>query len=411
MAGEQPAGEAAPSDGRLPGAATALLGSRPFGVYVHVPFCSTRCGYCDFNTYTAAELGTAPGASRDGWADAVLAEWRLARDVLGDARPPIDTVFVGGGTPTLLPAGELLRVIEVLDADPGLAPGAEVTVEANPETVTRASLAALRAGGVTRLSLGMQSAAPHVLGVLDRVHTPGRVAAAVADARSAGFDSVSLDLIYGTPGESLEDWSHTLDVALALDPEHVSAYALIVEQGTRLAARVGRGEIAAPDDDLMAAMYEAAERFLRAAGFEWYEISSWARATAHRCRHNSHYWRDTDWWGLGPGAHSHVGGVRWWNAKHPAAWAGRLEAGQSPAAAREVLDEPTRRLERTMLGLRTTEGAALADVAAAVGPQARVRLAELVEHGLVHPEPLAHGRVVLTLSGRLLADTVTRLLT
>ena len=411
MAGEQPDGEPVPSDGRLPTAALAPLGSRPFGVYVHVPFCVTRCGYCDFNTYTAAELGTAPGASRDGWADAVVAEWRLARDVLGDTCPPIDTVFVGGGTPTLLPAGDLLRVVEALAADPGLAPGVEVTVEANPETVTPASLAALRAGGVTRLSLGMQSASPHVLAVLDRIHTPGRVAQAVDDARGAGFDSLSLDLIYGTPGESLDDWSSTLDVALALDPEHLSAYALIVEQGTRLAARVARAEIAAPDDDLMAAMYEATESAVQAAGFAWYEISNWAREPRHRSRHNWHYWHDTDWWGLGPGAHSHVGGVRWWNVKHPAAWAERLAAGMSPAAAREVLDEPTRRVERIMLGLRTAEGAALADVGAAVGARAQVEVADLVAQGLVDARALSHGRVVLTLRGRLLADAVTLRLT
>lgn len=407
----QPTGEDAPSDAALPEAATRRLGERPFGVYVHVPFCVTRCGYCDFNTYTATELGSSPGASRDGWADAVLAEWRLAREVLADRRPPIDTVFVGGGTPTLLAPGDLLRVIETLVDDPGLVPDVEVTVEANPETVTPALLAALRAGGVTRLSLGMQSASPDVLAVLDRVHTPGRVAQAVSDARQAGFDSVSLDLIYGTPGESLADWAHTLDVALGLEPNHVSAYGLIVEPGTRLAARVARGEIAAPDDDVMASMYEMADERLGAAGFDWYEVSNWASAPRHRSRHNQHYWQDTDWWGLGPGAHSHVGGVRWWNVKHPAAWADRLAAGRSPAAAREVLDEPTRRLERIMLGLRTVDGAALADVQTAVGTSARVRLDILVNDGLVSAAAIGRGRVVLTLRGRLLADAVTLRLT
>ena len=407
----QPTGDRAPADGRLPEEATRSLGSRPFGVYVHVPFCATRCGYCDFNTYTADELGTTPGASRAGWADAVEAEWRLARRVLGASRPPIDTVFFGGGTPTLLPPADLLRVVDTLRADPGLAAGAEVTVEANPETLTRDGLSALRDGGVTRLSMGMQSASEHVLAVLDRMHSPGRVVAAVADARAVGFDSVSLDLIYGTPGESLGDWRHTLDVTLGLQPEHVSAYALIVEPGTRLAGRVARGEVASPDDDVMASMYDMADDALRGAGLDWYEISNWAREPRHRSRHNLHYWRDTDWWGLGPGAHSHVGGVRWWNVKHPASWSQRLGDGASPAAARETLDEATRRLERVMLGLRTIDGAAVADVQASVGPGALARLDGLVDDGLVQPVPLEDARVVLTRRGRLLADAVTLRLT
>ncbi|MGB9374087.1 MAG: radical SAM family heme chaperone HemW [Jiangellales bacterium] len=411
MPGAQPAGDPAPDDGRLSNRSLATLGSRPFGVYVHVPFCATRCGYCDFNTYTADELGTTPGASRAGWADAVLAEWRLARTVLGASRPPIDTVFFGGGTPTLLPPADLLRVLDALRDDPGLADDAEVSVEANPETLTPQTLAALRSGGVTRLSMGMQSATAHVLAVLDRVHTTGRVAAAVTDARAAGFDSLSLDLIYGTPGESLADWAHTVDVTVGLAPDHVSAYALIVEPGTRLAGRVARGQVAAPDDEAMASMYEVADEALAQAGFAWYEVSNWARGPRHRSRHNLHYWRDTDWWGLGPGAHSHVGGVRWWNVKHPAAWSQRLDAGLSPAQARETLDEATRRLERIMLGLRTADGAAVADVAASVGPQARVRLDDMVGDGLVQPAPLRSGRVTLTRRGRLLADAVTLRLT
>jgi len=407
----QPTGEQAPLDGRLPDAATRRLGARPFGVYVHVPFCATRCGYCDFNTYTADELGTAPATSRAGWADAVVAEWSLARAVLGERLPPIDTVFIGGGTPTLLPPEDLRRVLDALADDPGLASDVEVTVEANPETLSAESLAALRAGGINRLSMGMQSASEHVLAVLDRVHTPGRVARGVADARAAGFSSLSLDVIYGTPGESLSDWEHTLDVLIDLSVDHVSAYALIVEPGTRLAAQVARGEVAAPDDDLMAVMYETAQERLATAGFDWYEISNWARAPRHRSRHNVHYWGDTDWWGLGPGAHSHVSGVRWWNVKHPAAWAGRLAAGRSPAAAREVLDEPTRRTERIMLGLRTIDGAQVSDVQAALGSTADDRLAEAVREGLVEASGLARGSVVLTLRGRLLADAVTLRLT
>jgi oxygen-independent coproporphyrinogen-3 oxidase len=275
-----------------------------------------------------------------------------------------------------------------------------VTTEANPESTTPTWLAQVREAGVTRLSLGMQSARPHVLAVLDRTHDPARVPVVVDAARSAGFASVSVDLIYGTPGDSLDDWQHSLDAALAMAPDHVSAYALIVEPGTRLAAQVARGQVAHPDDDLMAAMYEVADERFEALGWQWYEISNWARDPAHRSRHNQLYWCDADWWGVGPGAHSHVRGVRWWNVKHPAAWAARLADGDSPAAAREVLDDSTRRMERVMLGVRTRHGAALADVVASSLPG-------LVADGLVDPQRLPEGRVVLTRQGRLLADPVT----
>ena len=411
MAGPPPEGDPAPSDGRLPARRLEQLADRPFGVYVHVPFCRTRCGYCDFNTYTASELGNDPGASRAGWAATVEAEWMLARRVLGVGVPPVDTVFFGGGTPSLLPADDLLRVLDVLADGPGLAPGAEVTVEANPETLDGRFLGRLREGGVTRLSLGMQSAQPQVLAVLDRVHTPGRVAEAMAAARAAGFDSISLDLIYGSPGESLQDWQRTVETALGLRPDHVSAYGLIVEQGTRLAAQIARGVLPAPDDDLMAAMYELVDTALSADGFGWYEVSNWARDSSQQCRHNLGYWDEASWWGLGPGAHSHVGGVRWWNVRHPAAWSQRVASGVSPAAARETLTAPTRRLERVMLGLRTRAGADLEDVSAALGADAQPRLDALVADGLLDLAALDRGRVVLTRRGRLLADLVTVQLT
>jgi oxygen-independent coproporphyrinogen-3 oxidase len=312
----------------------------------------------------------------------------------------VSTLFVGGGTPSLVSAADLARVLRGVEHLFGFEPGAEVTTEANPESTTPAWLEAVREAGVTRLSLGMQSAQPHVLAVLDRTHDPARVPRVVAAARAAGLASVSVDLIYGTPGESLADWGESLDAALATAPDHVSAYALIVEPGTRLAAAVGRGVVAAPDDDLMAAMYEMADEVFAARGWEWYELSNWASAPAHRSRHNQLYWSDADWWGVGPGAHSHVRGVRWWNVKHPAAWAARLADGRSPAAAREVPDGDAQRLERVMLGLRTRQGAALADVASPA-------VAGLVADGLVEPEPLAWGWVVLTRRGRLLADAVT----
>jgi oxygen-independent coproporphyrinogen-3 oxidase len=396
-----PDGERPPADGVLPAAALHGLGSaeRPFGVYVHVPFCATRCGYCDFNTYIPTE------ASPAGYAGAVDAELALARAVLGDGAPPAQTVFVGGGTPTLLAPGELARVLDAIREHVGLAPGAEVTTEANPESVDPAALAALREAGFTRISLGMQSAAPHVLATLDRQHTPGRAVAAAREARAAGFEHVSLDLIYGTPGERPEDWRASLEAALAGEPDHVSAYSLIVEPGTRLAARVRRGELPAPDDDVLAERYETAEQLLGAAGLGWYEVSNWARTDADRCRHNLGYWAGGDWWGAGPGAHSHVGGVRWWNVLHPSRWMAALAEGRSPAAGREQPDADAARLEHVMLAVRLKEGLQLDDT---LDGSARVAAAQLAADGLLQAEPLRRdGRAVLTLRGRLLADHVT----
>lgn len=397
-----PEGEPAPVDGSLPEAALAGVADRAFGVYVHVPFCTVRCGYCDFNTYTVADLGATaerPGASRATYAEAAVAEVRLARQVLGDPAP-VRTVFLGGGTPTLLPPADLARVLAAIDDELGLAPDAEVTTEANPDSVTLADLEALREAGFTRVSFGMQSAVPRVLEVLDRTHDPARVPDVVAWARAAGFDQVSLDLIYGTPGESLADWEASLDAALACAPDHVSAYSLIVEDGTALARRVRRGELAMPDEDDLADKYAVADARLTEAGLGWYEVSNWARPGAE-CRHNLLYWTGADWWGVGPGAHSHVGGVRWWNVRHPAAYADRIAAGASPAHAREVLDEETRRVERVLLELRLRSGLPLD----ALDADGRAAVPEQVERGLV----LVEGeRLVLTDQGRLLADGVVR---
>jgi len=397
-----PDGQPVPPDGALPPSALAGVGGRPFGVYVHVPFCATRCGYCDFNTYTATELGGG-GAQRE-YAATAARELRLARSVLGDADVPVSTVFFGGGTPTLLPAADLALILRVVAEEFGLAPDAEVTTEANPESVDPAYLAALGEAGFTRLSFGMQSARAHVLRVLDRTHTPGRPEQCVAWAREAGFAHVNLDLIYGTPGESEDDWSASLDAAVGARPDHVSAYALIVEDGTRLAAAVRRGDLPAPDDDVLADRYLAAEAALATAGFGWYEVSNWASSPEGQCRHNLLYWRDGDWWGVGPGAHSHVGGVRWWNVRHPAAYARRLTAGQTPAHARELLGPAQRRVEQIMLGLRLAEGVRLADLSEAGLTGAKRAVAD----GLLEPTAYDAGRAVLTLRGRLLADAVVR---
>ncbi|WP_119729457.1 radical SAM family heme chaperone HemW [Thermomonospora amylolytica] len=397
-----PDGDPVPADGALPASALDGLGERPFAFYVHVPFCVTRCGYCDFNTYTATELG--PGAGRESYADTAIAEVRLARRVLGDAELPVRTVFFGGGTPTLLPPDDLGRILGAIDAEFGLAADAEVTTEANPETVDEGYLGKLRAAGFTRISYGMQSAREHVLAVLDRVHTPGRVPQVVRWARQAGFEHVNLDLIYGTPGESDDDWRASLEAALDAGPDHVSAYALIVEEGTRLAAQVRRGELATPDDDAMADRYLMADELLGAHGLRWYEISNWASGPRAACRHNLLYWTGADWWGVGPGAHSHVGGTRWWNVKHPAAYAARLAERRSPAHAREVLDAEDRRIERIMLELRLAEGCPLELL-----DDAAVRRA--IADGLLEPAAYERGRAVLTLRGRLLADAVVRDLT
>jgi oxygen-independent coproporphyrinogen-3 oxidase len=400
-----PDGEPVPSDGALPSTALASLPDRELGFYLHVPFCSVRCGYCDFNTYTATELG-GHGAGIATYADAALAELRLARQVLGEAPPAASTVFFGGGTPTMLATRDLVRMLGGVADGFGLAAGAEITTEANPDTVDQGVAETLAAGGFTRVSLGMQSAVPHVLATLERTHDPASVQRAVRAVRAAGLQ-VSVDLIYGTPGESLDDWRRSLDAALELEPDHISAYALVVEDGTKLAAQVRRGVVTMPDDDDEAAKYEIAESALSAAGFEWYEISNWARRPDARCRHNELYWRGDNWWGIGPGAHSHVGGVRWWNVKHPAPYADRVMSGVSPGAGRELLTPEQSYDERVLLAIRLTKGLRLSDLDGA----GRAAVAGLIAEGLLdgaaavrRVDPAAR----LTVRGRLLADTVVR---
>ena len=404
MGSALPLGEPVPADGSLP-AGTTVDQQTAFGVYLHVPFCRVRCGYCDFNTYTSSELR---GARQVEYADTLLHEVALGRDVLAGMGPlrSASTVFFGGGTPTLLPPGDLGRMLEGVRTSFGIAPGAEITVEANPDTVTDSVAAELAASGVTRLSIGMQSAVPHVLAALDRTHDPASVATAVAAARRAGLD-VSVDLIYGAPGESLGDWRASLDTATALAPDHISAYALIIEDGTKLARQIRRGEVEAPDDDLQADMYELADDVLEAAGFDWYEISNWSRGAGQRSRHNLAYWQGTDWWGFGPGAHSHIGGVRFWNVKHPAAYAQRLASGESPAAGREIPDAEARTLESVLLRTRIREGLPVAELS----DRARTAVAGLIADELIDGMAAVRGRIILTRRGRLLADAVVRALT
>ena len=390
-------GEPAPTDGSLPAASSEAFGQRPFSFYVHVPYCASRCGYCDFNTYTASELGAS--ASQSGYAAQAIAEVHLARRVLGDRVVPVSTVFVGGGTPTLLPAQDLAGMLDAIRDQFGLTSGAEVTTEANPDSVNPESLEVLRSAGFTRISFGMQSVATNVLQVLERTHTPGRAMQAVREAQTAGFEHVNVDLIYGTPGETRDDFARSLDAAISSGADHVSAYSLIVEDGTRLAAKVRRGEIADVDDDVAADRYVQADQALTSAGLHWYEVSNWAKPDGE-CRHNLAYWRSDDWWGIGPGAHSHIAGTRWWNVRHPSAYGDRIAAGLSPAQAREILTDEQQRDEQILLTIRLKEGL----VAAGLSAEQLTIVDTATNNGLVDGDWAQTGRVTLTQKGRLLAD-------
>jgi putative oxygen-independent coproporphyrinogen III oxidase len=366
-----------------------------FGIYIHVPFCATRCGYCDFNTYTPSELG---GANPAGWLDALRIELALAASSLPS--PQVDTVFVGGGTPSLLGGDGLAAVLDAVRATFTLAPDAEITTEANPESTSAELLDRIRGAGYTRISLGMQSMAPNVLAVLDRVHSPGRALQVAADAAAAGFDHVSIDLIYGTPGESDDDLLRSVDAAIGAGIDHLSAYALVVEDGTALARRVRRGELPTPDDDVLAHRYELLDARLSAAGLHWYEVSNWS-APGGECRHNLGYWNGGQWWGAGPGAHGFLGTTRWWNVKHPNAYAAQLADNALPIAGFEVLGAADRHIEDVLLRVRLRDGLAVSILDTAE----RARADVVVADGLL---TRVDERLVLTDRGRLLADGVVR---
>lgn len=403
MAGPLPEGNEMPLDGSLPVGVNLGAELRTMSAYVHIPFCRVRCGYCDFNTYTATELR---GASQSTYIDDLVREISLSQSVLSAAglpSRPLKSVFFGGGTPTLLPASDLIQALDSLREAFGLGEGAEVTVEANPDTVTDEYMHALAQAGFTRVSIGMQSAVPSVLATLDRSHNPEAVSRAVASAKQAGLE-VSLDLIYGTPGETLVNWQTSLEAAISLEPGHISAYALIVEEGTALERKIRRGELSIPDDDLEADMYELAEQLLGEAGFQWYEVSNWAQSPEQQSVHNLTYWQGNDWWGYGPGAHSHIGGTRFWNVKHPAAYAERLSLGHSPAAGWESPDLEVQELERILLGSRIREGISTEGLD-------RQAIAGLIADELIDGSSALNKRIVLTLQGRLRADEVVRRLT
>lgn len=406
MAGPLPIGDPAPADGAIPTQALVGAEDRTFHAYVHIPFCKVRCGYCDFNTYTASELD---GAKQSDYADVLISEIEFSAEVIAAAGLPkrkLSTVFFGGGTPTLLPAEDLIRILKSLELNFDLSADVEITTEANPDTVDYEYLAKLKSAGINRVSIGMQSAVPAVLKTLEREHNPENVALAIAAAKAVGLNT-SLDLIYGAPGETLEQWQTSIQEAIALQPDHISAYALIVEDGTKLARQIKSGELKEPDEDLQADKYELADKLLTESGFDWYEVSNWSKGGHNASDHNSSYWRSQDWWGYGPGAHSHFGGVRWWNVKHPTAYAGKLQKSESPAAGRETLDERVRLEEKVLLEIRVREGIAIS-ILKSVSQNAQKLVSEFIADGLIDAQAAIGGYLRLTLKGRLLADSLVR---
>ena len=390
-----PEGDPAPSDGKLPNIGN--LKNKPFSLYVHVPYCSKRCGYCDFNTYTPSELDR--DDQIDSWLNSAIKETIFARRILGEELS-VDTIFFGGGTPSLLEANVIKEFITNASNHFNLKKDLEITLEANPDTITQSKAEDWRKAGINRISIGMQSSVKNVLQVLDRTHNPANVLNSVENIKNAGFSNFSLDLIYGTPGETLEDWSNTLKDAIAINPPHISAYSLVIEPGTKMGAQLSRGEIKAVSDDDAADKYQLAEKMLTDNGYTWYEISNWAKDNKE-CQHNLNYWKGNNWWGIGPGAHSHINGVRWWNKKLPKNWRESLEQDQSPALARENLTNEQIRNEEVMLLSRLKTGINKADF-----DQKKVE--RLIADKLVNE---VSGNLELTLEGRLLADVVFRQLT
>ena len=387
-----PEGDPAPIVGELPNKGD--LKSKPFSLYVHVPYCAKRCGYCDFNTYVPSELDK--DDQIQSWLTSAIKELDLIKKVTNQDLV-IDTIFFGGGTPSLLEPEVINEFLENVSRRYSLKSKIEITLEANPDTITQEKSDYWLASGVNRISIGMQSSTKNVLQTLDRTHNPENVLNSVKILKDAGFINYSLDLIYGTPGESLEDWDKTLNDALALEPPHISAYSLVIEPGTKMGAKLNRGEISNVSDDDAADKYSLAEQVFSSHKYEWYEISNWSRSEM-QCQHNLNYWRGNNWWGIGPGAHSHINGVRWWNEKLPKNWREKLTRNQSPALAREILSERQIKDEKLMLLSRLRTGIKSKEVKSSARNS-------LIEQGLIYEES---ENIVLTLKGRLLADVVFR---
>jgi putative oxygen-independent coproporphyrinogen III oxidase len=409
MAGPLPEGDQAPENGMLSAAEIAGSNTRTFHAYVHIPFCKDICGYCDFNTYTATQLGS---LKQSDYAASLISEIGFSAQVLEQSKVAprkFSTVFFGGGTPSLLPADDLIGILNSLEQTFGFTDSAEITTEANPDTVTPEKFAALREAGFNRVSIGMQSGVQSVLNTLERTHNPDNVSKAFNIVKELGFGT-SLDLIFGAPGETLEQWQRSLEAAISLGPDHISAYSLIVEPGTKLARQIKSGELSDVDEDLQAEKYELTEKLLVSAGYTWYEISNWSKSENLQSRHNLAYWMGQDWWGYGPGAHSHLGSVRWWNQKHPLSYSKKLEESVSPAVGREHLSKETAKLERVLLESRTVFGMSI-DELDQLEPGAKSRIPQLIADELIDGPQALKGRLVLSMKGRLLADAVVRTLT
>ena len=409
MVGPLPDGDQAPENGMLSESEIAGSNSRTFHAYVHIPFCKDICGYCDFNTYTATQLGS---LKQSDYAASLISEINLSAKVLEQSKVSprkFSTVFFGGGTPSLLPAADLIEILDSLEKTFGFTDTAEITTEANPDTVTLEKFEALRKAGFNRVSIGMQSGVQSVLNTLERTHNPDNVSKAFEIVKELGFGT-SVDLIFGAPGETIEQWQASLEAAISLGPDHLSAYSLIVEPGTKLARQIKSGELADVDEDLQAEKYELTEKLLVAAGYTWYEISNWSKSGSLQSNHNLAYWMGQDWWGYGPGAHSHLGSVRWWNQKHPLSYSKKLEENISPAAGREQLSDATAKLERVLLESRTSSGMSI-DELEALHAGAKSRIPQLIADELIDGQQAIKGRLVLSLKGRLLADAVVRTLT
>ena len=383
---------------------------KPLSFYIHIPYCIRRCGYCDFNTYTPSELkdGEASVAKvSQGYVDAAIIEINQAFAFFDDKNQlrPIETIFFGGGTPTLLPAVDLARILDELREKFGFSESIEITTEANPDSVSAVDLKKLRTAGMNRVSFGMQSAKTHVLATLDRTHNPARVSEVVNEAIEAGFEHVSLDLIYGVPGESIDDWKESVNTALSLPIDHLSAYALIVEEGTKLGAQVRRGDVVMPSEDETADKYLLVDELATKAGMDWYEVSNWS-LTGGEARHNIAYWHSNDWWGIGAGAHSHVQGVRWWNVKHPTTYISKLISGESPMLENETLTKEQMRFEEILLRIRLSSGLPLDFFT----ETELVILNSYLAQGHLEEKAWQSGQLKLSISGRLLADQIVRAL-
>jgi oxygen-independent coproporphyrinogen-3 oxidase len=371
--------------------------------YIHIPYCVKRCGYCDFNTYTPAELQISDGLSQisNSYIDLVIAEIQQAKLAVGEATVP--TIFFGGGTPSLMEAADIARVITKIKNSFTLSDDCEITLETNPDTVDKQKLAAFKAAGINRISIGMQSAVDHVLKTLDRTHNPQNLSQVTKWASEVGFEDISVDLIYGTPGESLADWQFSIDAALALPINHISAYALIVEDGTKLANAIKRGEIENVDDDLMAEKYLLADQAFTGAGFTWYELSNWSKSGG-QSEHNIAYWMNKNWWGVGPGAHSHLNGMRWWNVKHPNLYKSKISGNESPKLDQEILEPMQIESERLMLSIRLPSGISKDSLSS---EQVKT-LEPYLDSGALDLDKWGAGSVSLSLTGRLIADRIVR---